>query len=76
MDTSLFDARRSVHEDSIAAQAASPNLTRLLLTVHKKNCLADRVGFGGKKAANETDEKRGEIREIISTELVQEVMLE
>jgi len=40
----------------------------------KFEAIRDKV-LGGKKAAQQAAEKRGEIREIISTELVQEIIL-
>ena len=40
----------------------------------KLEAVRDKVS-GGKQAAQQADEKRGEIREVISTELVQEVTL-
>ena len=42
--------------------------------VAKFEAIRDKV-LGGKQTAQQANEKRGEIREVISTELVQEIML-
>jgi hypothetical protein len=76
MDWKVFfkQTRNNPQDWDIALAVLYKNHAQMDGEAAKFEAIRDKV-MGGKKAANEANEKRGEIREVISTELVQEVML-
>jgi hypothetical protein len=76
MDWKVFfkQTKNNPQDWNIALAVLYKNHAQMDGQAAKFEAIRDKV-LGGKKPAQEADEKRGEIREIISTELVQEVML-
>ena len=76
MDWKVFvkQTRNSPQDWDIALAVLYKNHAQMDGQAAKFEAIRDKV-LGGKKAAQEANEKRGEIRETISTELVQEIML-
>ncbi len=76
MDWKVFlkQTKNSPQDWDIALAVLYKNHAQMDGQAAKFEAIRDKV-LGGKKTAQEANEKRGEIREVISTELVQEVML-
>ncbi len=76
MDYKIFlkQGQNGPHDWNIALAVLYKNHAQMDGETAKFEAIRDKV-LGGKQAAQQADEKRGEIREIISTEYVQEIML-
>jgi hypothetical protein len=76
MDYKIFlkQTQHSPQDWNIALAVLYKNHAQMDGQTAKFEAIRDKV-LGGKKTAQQADEKRGEIREIISTEVVQEIML-
>ena len=76
MDYKVFikETKSSPQDWDIALCVLYKNHAQLDGLAAKFEAIRDKM-LGGKKTAQEADEKRGEIREVISEELVQEIVL-
>lgn len=76
MDWKIFikETQSSPHDWDIALAVLYKNHAQMDGQAAKFEAIRDKV-MGGKQTAQQADEKRGDIREVISTELVQEITL-
>jgi hypothetical protein len=76
MDYKIFlkQTQNSPQDWNIALAVLYKNHAQMDGQAAKFEAIRDKV-LGGKQMAQQANEKRGEIREVISTELVQEIML-
>ena len=76
MDWKVFvkQGRNGPQDWDIALAVLYKNHAQMDGQAAKFEAIRDKV-LGGKKSAQQADEKRGEIREVLTTEYVQEIML-
>ncbi len=76
MDYKVFikQTRSGPQDWDIALAVLYKNHAQMDGQAAKFEAIRDKV-LGGKQSAQQADEKRGEIREVLTTELVQEIML-
>ncbi len=76
MDYKIFlkQGQNGPHDWNIALAVLYKNHAQMDGQAAKFEAIRDKV-LGGKQSAQQADEKRGEIREVLTTELVQEIML-
>ncbi len=76
MDYKVFlkETRSSPHDWDVALALLYKNHAQMDGQEAKLEAIRDKV-LGGKQAAQQADEKRGEIREVLTEELVQEITL-